>query len=86
MVAVRAMRRCRKFWRMPRAGYNYNAAAVPGTVAPVADTAGKGDYAVEKDLLFVSDQLGHSNVSATQIYAKTDSESRRKQVEKMLEK
>jgi len=40
-------------------------------------------YAVEKDLLFVSDQLGHSNVTTTQIYAKTDSESRRKQVEKI---
>jgi integrase len=40
-------------------------------------------YAVEKDLLFVSDQLGHSNVSTTHIYAKTDSESRRTQVEKL---
>lgn len=40
-------------------------------------------YAVEKDLLFVSDQLGHSNVATTQIYAKTDSESRRRQVEKI---
>ena len=43
-------------------------------------------YGIEKDLLFVSDQLGHSNVSTTHIYAKTDSESRRKQVEKMSEK
>ena len=40
-------------------------------------------YAVEKDLLFVSDQLGHSNVSTTHIYAKTDSESRRNQVERI---
>ena len=38
-------------------------------------------YAVERDLLFVSDQLGHSNVSTTHIYAKTDNESRRKQIE-----
>jgi len=43
-------------------------------------------YAVEKDLLFVSDQLGHSNVSTTHIYAKTDSESRRNQVEKIMDK
>ena len=42
-------------------------------------------YAVEKDLLFVSDQLGHSNVSTTHIYAKTDSESRRNQVEKIMD-
>ena len=40
-------------------------------------------YAVQRDLLFVSDQLGHANVSTTQIYAKTDSEARRKQVESM---
>ena len=38
-------------------------------------------YAVEKDSLFVSDQLGYSNVSTTHIYAKTDSESRRNQIE-----
>jgi len=43
-------------------------------------------YSVERDLLFVSDQLGHSNVSTTQIYARTDNESRRKQIEKMVEK
>lgn len=42
-------------------------------------------YNVERDLLFVSDQLGHSNVSTTQIYARTDNESRRKQIEKMVE-
>ena len=30
--------------RTPGAGYNYYAAAGPGMVAPVADTAGKGDY------------------------------------------
>ncbi|MBW2605331.1 MAG: phage integrase family protein [Deltaproteobacteria bacterium] len=42
-------------------------------------------YAVEKDLFFVSDQLGHSNVSTTHIYAKTDSESRRNQVEKIMD-
>ena len=42
-------------------------------------------YAVERDLLFVSDQLGHSNVSTTHIYAKTDSESRRSQVEKIAD-
>ena len=42
-------------------------------------------YAVEKDLFFVSDQLGHSNVSTTYIYAKTDSESRRNQVEKIMD-
>ena len=41
-------------------------------------------YGVERDLLFVSDQLGHSNVSTTQIYAKTDSEARRQQIEKMV--
>ena len=40
-------------------------------------------YAVDKDLLFVSDQLGHADVGTTHIYAKTDSESRRKQVEKI---
>lgn len=43
-------------------------------------------YGVERDLLFVSDQLGHSNVNTTQIYAKTDNEARRKQIEKMAEK
>ena len=42
-------------------------------------------YAVEKDLLFVSDQLGHANLSTTHIYAKTDSESRRSQVEKIAD-
>jgi site-specific recombinase XerC len=42
-------------------------------------------YSVEKDLLFVSDQLGHANASTTHIYAKTDSESRRKQVERIVD-
>ena len=42
-------------------------------------------YAVEKDLLFVSDQLGHANLSTTHIYAKTDSESRRNQVERIAD-
>ena len=45
VVAVRVTRWCRGHGWMPRrAGYNYNAAAVPGMVAPVGDTAGKGDY------------------------------------------
>ena len=42
-------------------------------------------YAVDKDLLFMSDQLGHSNVRTTHIYAKTDSESRRNQVERIAD-
>ena len=31
-------------WSPRRGGYNYYTAALPGTVAPVAYTAGKGDY------------------------------------------
>ena len=42
-------------------------------------------YAVEKELLFVSDQLGYSNVSTTHIYAKNDTESRRDQVERIAD-
>ena len=44
VAAVRAARGRRGLGRMLRAGYNYNAAALPGTMAPVADTAGKGYY------------------------------------------
>ena len=40
-------------------------------------------YSVERDLLFVSDQLGHANVSTTQIYARTDNQARKDQIEKM---
>lgn len=43
-------------------------------------------YGTERDLLFVGDQLGHANISTTQIYAKTDNEARRRQIEKMAEK
>jgi site-specific recombinase XerD len=38
-------------------------------------------YNVEKDLRFVQDQAGHSSPTTTAIYAKTDSESRKRQVE-----
>jgi site-specific recombinase XerD len=40
-------------------------------------------YGLEHDLLFVAQQLGHSSVTTTQIYAKTSPESARRQVEKM---
>ena len=40
-------------------------------------------YNIERDLLFVSDQLGHANINTTRIYAKTDNEARKKQIEKM---
>jgi len=43
-VAIMVARWRRGHGRMPRAGYNYYLAAVPGMVAPVADTAGKGYY------------------------------------------
>jgi len=38
-------------------------------------------YNVTKDLLFVKDQAGHSNVATTAIYAVTSSTERRRQVE-----
>jgi len=38
-------------------------------------------YNVEKDLRFVQDQAGHASPTTTAIYAKTDNESRRRQVE-----
>ena len=38
-------------------------------------------YNVEKDLRFVQDQAGHASPTTTAIYAKTDSESRKRQVE-----
>lgn len=44
MVTMRVTRWCRGLGRIPRAGYNYYTAAVPGMVAHVVDTAGKGDY------------------------------------------
>ncbi len=40
-------------------------------------------YNVEKDLRFVQDQAGHASPTTTAIYAKTDSESRKRQVEGM---
>ena len=40
-------------------------------------------YGIERDLLFVKDQLGHASVSTTQIYAKTNSKDRRRQIEKL---
>ena len=50
MVAVRATRRCRRHgWVMLRAGNYYYLAAVPGMMAPVADTAGKGDCQDSED-------------------------------------
>ena len=38
-------------------------------------------YNVEHDLRFVQDQAGHASPTTTAIYAKTDNESRRRQVE-----
>ncbi len=38
-------------------------------------------YNVEKDLRFVQDQAGHASPTTTAIYAKTDNESRKRQVE-----
>jgi integrase/recombinase XerC len=40
-------------------------------------------YNTEKDLRFVQDQAGHASPTTTAIYAKTDSESRKRQVEKL---
>ncbi len=40
-------------------------------------------YNIEKDLRFVQDQAGHASPTTTAIYAKTDSESRKRQVEKL---
>lgn len=40
-------------------------------------------YNVEKDLRFVQDQAGHASPTTTAIYAKTDSESRKRQVESL---
>ncbi len=38
-------------------------------------------YNIEKDLRFVQDQAGHASPTTTAIYAKTDNESRKRQVE-----
>jgi integrase len=40
-------------------------------------------YAIEHDLLFVSRQLGHSNIQTTTIYAITSPEAARRQMEKL---
>ncbi len=40
-------------------------------------------YNIEKDLRFVQDQAGHASPTTTAIYAKTDNESRKRQVEKL---
>ena len=44
MVTIMVARVRRGHGRSPRGGYNYYAGALPGTVAPVADAAGKGEY------------------------------------------
>ena len=49
VAAVRATRRWRRYVRTPGAGYDYYPSAVPGMVATVADTAGKGDYQDSED-------------------------------------
>ncbi len=40
-------------------------------------------YGLENDLLYVSQQLGHSSIETTTIYAKTSTEAARRQVEQM---
>ncbi len=40
-------------------------------------------YNIERDLRFCQDQAGHASPTTTAIYAKTDSESRKRQVEKL---
>ena len=40
-------------------------------------------YEVEKDLAFVSRQLGHANINTTMIYAHTTPETARRQMERM---
>ena len=40
-------------------------------------------YNIEKDLRFCQDQAGHASPTTTAIYAKTDSESRKRQLEKL---
>jgi len=42
-------------------------------------------YNVEKDLRFVQDQAGHASPTTTAIYAKTNSQARRRQVEALDE-
>lgn len=44
-------------------------------------TFGTRLYNIEKDLFYVSDQLGHSGVDVTRVYSKTNNRSRRKQIE-----
>ena len=43
-AASRITRIRRRYWPVLRAGYNYNLPAVPGMMASIADTAGKGHY------------------------------------------
>ena len=43
-------------------------------------------YNVEKDLRFVQDQAGHASPTTTAIYAKTNNEARRRQLEALDEK
>ena len=40
-------------------------------------------YNIEKDLFFTQDQLGHASPVTTQIYAKTDNASKRRQVSQL---
>ena len=40
-------------------------------------------YRIEKDLYYVQDQLGHAKPETTAIYAKTMSDDRRRQIEKL---
>lgn len=40
-------------------------------------------YALENDLLYVSQQLGHANIQTTLIYARTSPEAARRQIEAM---